>query len=131
MYKSHGESNVERKGNLLIIDSKGPFNLQFVQSYNREIESIIAQMPEVWGQVVTAYQDFLLTPEAEQELKLACKYRKDRGCCVSGVVFSENGASFVTQGQLTRVYDYAGIKFKFFNDLLLAEQWVVANLATV
>ncbi|MCJ8338469.1 MAG: hypothetical protein MJK10_08345 [Pseudomonadales bacterium] len=131
MYKSHGESKVERKGNLLIINSKGPFNLQFVQNYNRDIESVIAQMPEVWGQVVTVYQDSLLTPEAEKELKLACKYRKNRGCCISGVVFSENGSSFVTRGQLTRVYDYAGIKFKFFNDLLLAEQWVVANLATV
>lgn len=130
MFTSHGESKVERKGNLLIIDSRGPFNLQFVQNYNREIESIIDQMPKVWGQIVTTYEIFLLTPEAEQAINLACKYRKEKGCRISGVVFFENSSSFVTQEQMTRVYNHAGIKFKFFTDYQLAEKWVVAELAT-
>jgi len=129
MDKSHGQSRIERKGNLLIIDSKGPFNLPFVQAYNKEIDTFISQMPTVWGQIVTTNENFLLTPEAEEGIKGACKSRKERGCCVSAIIFPEGTSGFVTITQMTRVYSYAGIEFEFFTDYQLAEQWVIAKLA--
>jgi len=129
MNKSHGESSIERKGNLLIIDSRGPFNLPFVQAYNKKIEIFIKQMPSVWGQVVTTNDNFLLTPEAEEGKKHACKYRKENGCYVSAIIFPEGTSGFVTITQMTRVYSYAGIEFEFFTDYQLAEQWVIACLA--
>ena len=129
MDKSHGDSRIQRKGNLLVIDSKGPFNLPFVQAYNKEIDSFISQMPAAWGQVVTTNDTFLLTPEAEEGIKRACKSRKERGCCVSAIIFPEGSSGFVTITQMTRVYGYAGIEFDFFTDYQLAEQWVISTLA--
>mgnify|MGYP000110463788 CR=1 FL=1 len=129
MNKSHGQSSIERKGNLLIIDSTGPFNLSFVQDYNKKIEIIISQMPEVWGQVVTTDEYFWLTPQAEEGMEQACKSRKQRGCCVSAILFPEGSSASVTVAQMSRVYTYAGIEFEFFTDHQLAEQWVITHLA--
>jgi len=128
MFSTHGEYKLEQKGNIIIINSKGPFNSILVDQYSREINTIIRNLPATWGQIVFVHGEGMLPPDAEQSLQEACLQRKNKGLTASAIIFVASASTFAIRELISRVYEYAGIEYQFFDTYDAAEAWVFKEL---
>jgi len=129
MFIAHGEYQVLKKGQLCIVESRGPFNAEMVHKYSLEVDQVTQEMPQVWGQIVIMHQDSLFTPQAEFGMSDAIIARKARGLFVSAVIITDSQVRMNIETQVSNIYDRAGIRYAFFNEFSVAEQWALQQLS--
>ncbi len=62
MFVAHGEFLLEKKEQIIFIESKGPFNQEAVELYTLQMNQIMESFEGNWGQVITLHQDSLFYP---------------------------------------------------------------------
>lgn len=126
LFKEHGVFEVSVEGKLLLVNAKGPFNEQLVNLYQQALETCIATLQQYnnWSQIIVMHHLSLFTPEAEHALINSLIDRKLKGLSFSAVVLvNAEGQSLIEQ-QMARIYQCAGITFKFFDSVETAKLWI-------
>ena len=128
MFIAHGEFHLEKKEQVIFIESRGPFNQEAVELYTLQMNDIMESFSDNWGQIVTLHQDSLFTPQAEYSMKQALYVRKEKGLTASAVIILDEKARFVIQHQISRVYDEVGIEYIYINSADEAKCWLNKKL---
>ncbi len=129
MFIAHGEFRIEKKEQVVFIESKGPFNQEAVELYTLQMEEIMESFDSPWGQIITFHQNSLFTPQAEQSMKQALYYRKEKGLTASAVIIRDDQARFVIQHQFSRVYNDVGIDYVYIDNIDEAICWMEERLS--
>lgn len=129
MFIAHGEFRLEKKDQIIFIESKGPFNHEAVELYTQQMNQMMNSFIGDWGQVVTLHQDSLFTPQAEQSMKAALYERKSKGLKASAVIIHDEQARFIIEHQISRVYDEVGINYTYVSSPDEATSWVNQHLS--
>lgn len=128
MYLAHGEYKITIKQNLLILDAKGPFNLEYVNKLIDGIAKTAPHMHKDWGQLTIFHNDSIFVPEAFNAVKDSMKARENAGLKCLAIVLVKAQCSFIIKNQITDIYQSTNLPFKFFEEVELAEQWLRERL---
>ncbi len=129
MFLPHGEYRIELKNDVLLIEAKGPFNIELVKQYTQEVDTIIKTLIKPWGQVLILHQDCLFTPEAERLMYRTVEHRKKLGLVASAVVFADPQSRFIIEQQLSNIYQMSQVQYRCFEDEVAGTAWVDERLA--
>lgn len=124
MFLPHGEYHLTIEDDLMFIEARGPFNVEVVDQYMREVAVLIQQMQPPWGQIITLHQDSLFTPEAEQLMYKMVADRKQSGVVASAVVMLNPKGQFVVEQQVGNIYQQSQVSHRYFRDYNAALCWV-------
>ncbi len=129
MFLPHGKYRIELKNNVLLVEAKGPFNIEIVKQYTQEIDTVIKELRPPWGQVVILHQDSLFTPEAEHLMYRTVEHRKKCGLVASAVIIENAKSRFVIEQQLSNIYQSSQVEYHYFEDETAGKAWVDEQLA--
>ena len=124
-FTAHGIFTVETTPKRLLVDAKGPFNLETITQYQKAIESAIHELSTSnWTQVVVLHGMSMLTPDAESQLEQVILYRKKHGMFACAVVLVDvEGKGLVTQ-QFQGIYDRTQTQCMFTESMVEANMWL-------
>jgi len=123
---THGEYTIEKKGNILFIDARGPFNDITAQLFSQEMYQTCKLFNgECWASLVTYYGNSIYTPEAESTLIALTKYRAKYGMIANASIILDSNCGDLQQMQLRRIYQTSNMTFHVFCDVNSAEKWLV------
>lgn len=131
MFIAHGEFRLRKEGQIILIDSKGPFNNEAVTQFTQDIHDLIQSYNSPWGQIITLHQDSIFTPQAESSMKSALYSRKNLGLVASAIIITNHQASFVIRHQISGVYDEVGIAHIYTDSEKTAREWVNRQIAAL
>ncbi len=126
-FSEHGSYSIKIKDHILIIDAKGPFNIELVTHYHIELNAsieLLAQSNQPWSQIVILHEESLFTPEAEQKLIDSNRWRKTKGLSYCALVLVNPVGSKLITSQMTHIYRDAGIQMRIFDQIMTAKEWL-------
>ena len=124
MFLPHGKYRIELKNNVMLVEAKGPFNIEVVKQYTQQVAATLSQLILPWGQVVILHQDSLFTPEAEQLMYKTVEDRKENGLVASAVIINGSTSQFIIEQQVAKIYQASKVNYQFFDDECVARAWV-------
>ncbi len=124
MFLPHGEYRIELDNNVMLVEAKGPFNIEVVKQYSQQVAATLRQLVLLWGQVVILHQNSLFTPEAEQLMYKTVKDRKEHGLVASAVIINGSASQFIIEQQVAQIYQASKVSYRFFDDECEARAWV-------
>lgn len=126
-YSKHGTYSINIEDNTLIIEAKGPFNIELVTQYHVELlnsAELLAKRGHPWSQIIILHEESLFTPDAAQKLMESNCWRKTKGLSRSAVVLvNPVGASLITK-QLNDIYNKSMIESAVFAEITAAKKWL-------
>lgn len=123
---AHGKYTIEKKGNILFIDARGPFNDITAQAFAKDMYQTCKLFNgEYWASLVTYYGNSIYTPEAESMLIALTKHRTKYGMIANASIILDSNCGDLQQMQLHRIYQAANMTFHVFSDINSAEKWLV------
>ncbi|MDO6425840.1 hypothetical protein Q4489_02395 [Thalassotalea sp. 1_MG-2023] len=123
---AHGDYNIERENNILVVDARGPFNEITAKAYVKDMQVACEQYQgKPWGLLITFYGNSIFTPEAEKILVDVTRYRMQHGMIANASVIVDSNTADIQQMQLKRVYQSCNLTFHVFTDIFNAKQWLV------
>ncbi|GHG04601.1 hypothetical protein [Thalassotalea marina] len=121
-----GDYQIEREGNILVVDAHGPFSEETSQQYVAQMYKACDEFNgEPWGLLITFYGKTVFTPDIEQALIEVTKYRMERGMIANASVIINSTSADIQQMQLRRVYQSCKLTFHVFSDIVSAKRWLV------
>jgi len=127
---AHGSYTIERQGNILVVDARGPFNEEAIDRYQVDMKKVCQEMAgQPWASLVTYYGNSVFTPDAEQSLIEITKYRVKHGMVANASVIINSRHADLQQMQLRRVYQASDVTFHVFSDVGSAKEWLTEFLA--
>lgn len=131
-FSKHGSYTIEKKGNILCIETKGHFHDNAViEQYSqdmREASKLFNEQP--WASLVIYNGSGIFTPEAEKELMKITEYRMAHGMIANASVIRNCPQADLQQMQLRRIYQSADLTFHVFSDTYSATEWLDEFLST-
>ena len=72
-FKPHGSFGLHRDGQVIVVEAAGPWNLELIQQYARDVLPIIREISAdgPWGCIVIVKNSAMFTPEAAAALREA------------------------------------------------------------
>ncbi|TPH13433.1 hypothetical protein [Litorilituus lipolyticus] len=124
-FEEHGIFEVKVEGRLLLVEATGPFNEELINQYQSALKSCINTLQgSSWNQVITLHDMSLFTPEAEQALTHSLIERHNKGLESCGVVIGDVNCKALVSAQMSRCYQKANVKHKYFTTLEEAKAWL-------
>ena len=130
--RRHGTFAIQVEQDILLVDAKGPFNMETISDYQLALaDAIDSFQGQPWQQIIIMREESIFTPEAVEEMVKVSNYRKARGLIFSAVVFIDSNARTLIEHQLKGIYQQTGISYQFFDDVDTARQLLANNMAQV
>lgn len=129
-YREHGTYNIDIDNNTLIIDAKGPFNIELITHYHSDLLNSIEWLDVnvgKWNQIIILHEESLFTPDAAEKLMEVNRWKKTKGLDRSAIVLINPIGSLLISKQLHRLYQEAGIKIQMFEDIRTAKCWLAQS----
>ena len=124
-FEEHGIFEVKVEGRLLLVEATGPFNKELIKQYQEALKSCISALQgSSWNQIITLHDMSLFTPEAEQALTSSLIERHNKGLKSYGVVIGDVNCKVLVSAQMSRCYQKANVKHKYFSSLEEAKGWL-------
>ncbi|WP_354622803.1 hypothetical protein [Psychromonas sp. MME2] len=126
-YREHGTYNIDIDSNTLIIDAKGPFNLELITHYHADLCNSVEWLAVnvgVWDQIIILHEESLFTPDAAQKLTEVNLWKKTKGLDRSAIVLINPIGSLLISKQLEKLYREAGVKIQMFDNMVAAKRWL-------
>lgn len=127
---SLGRYTIDVQGNIIMVDSHGPFNEDVVARYSEDIKEAITSFDgKPWGSLITYYGNGIFTPDAENALKDITRYRIENGMIAIAAVIKNSTHADLQQMQLHRIYEPTKIPFHVFSGDETAANWLQKYLS--
>ncbi len=127
-FSEHGTYRIKVDNNILMVNAKGPFNIETVNRYHNEVLESVEQLAESgspWGQVIVLHEESLFTHEASNQLMESNRLRKTKGLSHCAVVLVQPVGIKLIKKQMTGIYRDAGIEMQIFEKIEAAKQWLM------
>ena len=116
------------ESNCLICDTKGLFNVDFINQCASEINQQAEILDDSWGQITILRNDSLFVPEALEALNLSTSRLKNKGLKLMAIVLSNANSNILIKRQLSGLYQNANLPVAFFETLFDAKFWLNQQL---
>lgn len=125
MNQVHGMNNLSVEGRILIIQGRGPWNLNSIDQSVVEVPQELAGLyGEPWGVLLEFEGDSIFVPEARDRLIDIVKSDREKGRVATALVLRNcSTPQFITE-HLGFVYESGGDAFASFEDLEGAKAWL-------
>jgi len=124
-FREHGEANVSAEDGLIVIRSRGPWNIEHVHAGDAVICNLAREFGgKPWQVLGVLHGDGLHTPDAFEAQTEAIRQHHALGRRGTALVLVDVGGSAFFRSVFSRMYRAAGEAFEFFPDEQSARQWL-------
>jgi hypothetical protein len=126
MFPKIGQFEISVDGDLVYVWSSPEFNLEVAQDYAAAMETIIDQMPPMFGVLTRFERPPIVGPDVEASLKETAQHRAQRGMVAVAFVIptiDQLGLS-IASAQWDRIYRPIGVVLSIFSDVDVARTWL-------
>lgn len=128
-FTPHGTLNIRLDGPILVVEGKGPWNLESLNQSGAVVKPFAKQLVgKKWGAIVILHGQAVYVPAAARALTEVVKRDKLAGRIASGVLVDNCESPEFTKEHLSDIYRNAGEQFEFFSDYEIAKSWVLEKL---
>lgn len=131
-FPAHGSFTTTIRGPLLLVDLLGPWNVELVAAYQKQLDADAAMLAAAgpWAVVVQVYGSALFTPEAMRSMqaKAAWQQRQLQRRATAYVVAPETEGAQLVEAPLRSIYAPSQ-PFALFREVPPALAWAHAQLA--
>lgn len=121
---------IEQQGNIMLVDSLGPFDESAAEIYHQDIKQATEEMSgDPWGSLITFRGNGVISPDAEHQLRETTQYRQQKGMIAIAVVILNSAYADLQQMQMQRIYQDCQIEFHVFSDRENASDWLNGYVA--
>lgn len=130
MYQvTHGELHIEVEDRLLIIEGKGPWNLDAIDICMVENDKKVTDLcGQPWGVLFVAKGDAIMVPEARNKLIEIIKQETQKGRVATVLVIEQSSVPLLVEAQFKDVYTSAGNEYGYFQTKNDAQHWLYQQL---
>lgn len=125
-FRKIGQFEIVVDGDVVNLWSSPEFNLEAALEYAAAMETIIDQMPSVFGVMTRFETPPIVGPDVEASLKETAKHRAQRGMVAVAFVIPnvDHGGLSIADVQWHRIYEPIGVTFAIFSDVDTAHPWL-------
>ena len=132
-FKAHGSFGLHREGQLIVVDAAGPWNLELIQQYARDVLPVIREisLDGPWGAVVIVKESVMFTADAAEALREAgFRSAKTSGrVAVCYVIGHDVEGAGLAPGMIRHIYE--GLNpWAIFTEIEPAMVWMREQIAT-
>lgn len=128
-FHSHGNFTFKVENRLMIIEGKGPWNLEAI---NRSAEDASKCHKELygakWGVLAIIHGDPIHTPPAAALLTDLVKVDIKNGRTASALILDDSNHPVFGRHHISQIYRDAGETFDFFHNIAEAKTWLENQL---
>ena len=124
-FAAHGEYTLRRCGRVVRVDGWGPWNVERTADYAEQLKACMEAMPKPFGMMMVSHVQPILSPEAEEVLRLNIRQRVWLGCSAQATVFLDSSTEFLAGLQYRHMYVLEGLRHEIFYAVAPAAQWLV------
>jgi hypothetical protein len=124
-FASHGKFCIQARPRVIRIDARGPWNVECTAEYTRQLQRCMEQISVPFAILAVSYDQAILSPEAEEVLRLNVRKRVALGCVAQATVLGDLIETFVARARYRRVYLSEGLRHSLFTTAAPAVQWLV------
>ncbi len=124
-YLAQGSYEIKRQGQILLVDTQGPFTEITAAQYHKDIKAFTQKISGLpWGSLITFRGSSVFSPDAEEQLIKTTRYRQNKGMVAIAAVILNSAYADIQQMQLQRIYQDCQIDFHVFSDRDSAKLWL-------
>ena len=121
----HGENQIWTEDRLLVVHTRGPWNIELVRMGQRTVLDAIRVFNDApWVALGIIHGDGLHTPDAYEEMIESLKVQRQHGRSGTALVLPDVGSSSFFRNVFTRMYAAGGEPMQFFPDEASARAWL-------
>ena len=124
-FKSHGKCDINIKGNIIVVDAQGPWNLEFVEQLHQDLTVAVKKVNNhQYFVLIRPYGEALVVNEG---IDYHIHFIKNSHVSAVALNLQHTSTKSITKNLFEKVYQTAGIEHKFFTCNNLAEQWLLSH----
>ncbi|WP_394778873.1 hypothetical protein [Undibacterium sp.] len=127
VFTPHGQFSLHVDGRVIVSEVTGPWNLELVKDWAREVNPYAAAMQEggPWGGIAIIHESMLGTPDAMAALGAASAYAVAHYGCIAQLVVATTDVAGrrVVEPAFRRLYEHV-CACEFFDDYAAAKAWL-------
>ena len=128
-FPNHGAIKMRLDDGLLVIEGRGPANIETVNQYQRSAQAFRDKLNHApWASLVLLKGEPLLPPEAKHTLLETIKFACTQNLVATAVVLCDISYERTVKHFWTSIYDETPLKYAFFNDQQEAKQWLLQQV---
>lgn len=129
-FAAHGTYTLSVQDHILYTTVCGPWNIEAVQAYTREMEQKIATLIGApWGVLATIQGEAIHTTESRLALVETVRRHRLVGRCGTAILLQVDRAASLFKVMFEKLYADAGEPCTFFDDEASAQSWLNAQIA--
>ena len=130
-FSSHGELTFKVEDNIMIVEGRGPWNLEAINLSSEDARLSHDQLyGKKWGVLAIIHGDPIHTPDAAQLLTEIVINDKKNGRVASALVLDADHHPEFGKFHIGEIYGNAKETFEFFKDIESARIWLFNQLKT-
>jgi hypothetical protein len=126
-FTAHGEYTIRKCGRVVRVDAWGPWNVERTADYAQRLTACMEAMPKPFGMMMVSHLQPILSPEAEEILRVNVRQRVLLGCTAQATVFLDLATVFIAQSRYLDIYVSEGLRHAIFHAITPAAQWLIDN----
>lgn len=124
-FEAHGTLKVENIGRILRVEGTGPWNLESLKSSGQDAQPEVDNLKgKPWGVMVILHGESIYVPAAAEKLTAIVAEERLQGRVATALLVNDCFAPNFAKEHLGEIYDKAGERYEFFDDIELAEAWL-------
>jgi hypothetical protein len=129
-FPAHGRCTFTVDSNIIIIDTLGPWNLEFFEILHSNLKKTVQEnfKNKSYGIVVVLKGETLATQEG---LNYHLSQVKQGNATAIAINMIHSSFALTTQIQFEAVYNKAGLRNEFFTDTTIAKEWIKSVLLSI
>jgi hypothetical protein len=121
----HGRFEVTVKGQILISHTWGPFNVECVHAYRKQVDLNVASLEgQRWAMLAVTIGAPLHTPASMAEMVNTILHQRNIGRCATAIVLMDVESEIIVKSMLSGMYVQAGEPHIFASDEASAITWL-------
>ncbi len=126
----HGRFDVTIKGQILISHTWGPFNVECIHAYRKEVDLKVASMAgQHWAMLAVAIGAPLHTPDSMAEMVSTISHQRTLGRCATSIVLMDVESENIVKSMLSTMYLQAAEPHIFSSDEASATAWLKEQIS--
>jgi len=121
-YDAHGECSIQIVDDVILIEARGPWNLEFTRDLHRRLASVASNFAE--NQTFLLIRFFGEAIAVEAAINEHIKFINYRRATAVAIDFSNCTTAHITRDLYTRIYNTTQQKHRFFDDFDEAWAWI-------
>ncbi|MDP7593893.1 MAG: hypothetical protein QF552_14575 [Litorilituus sp.] len=125
-FSTHGQTKISVEGDIIIVESTGPWNLEYFEALHQElVMTIINSALDKYAVLLIPIGETIAVHEAKD---FHTEFIKKGKACAIAVNLSQSETPLTTQKMCKEVYKEAALEHEFFTSTEKAKCWLKTKL---